>query len=87
MTDFISRDALRVSSLYGYEYVSLAEVRAAPPIRCRTCRWLAPMSQTTDFDGWSGTYRWDQCGRAGCPAHNQQVDPDRFGCVCHEVQP
>ena len=94
MTDLIDREALKVllwtkrpkddaSSVGTREFRLFCDgmcdmLDAAPRIVCRSCKHLF-----TGGDASEG--HWHECGRRGCPAYLESVDPDRFGCVCWEA--
>lgn len=96
--DLIRRDALRERllefremdkvPLFGGELECLltgdvfGSLDAAQPILCRTCRWMETVYRDDD-----SLNAYDRCGMVLNPVYPQRVDPDRFGCVCHEVQP
>jgi len=88
--DLIRRDALldefeRSDYIPSHELVPSGVWRmldAAQPILCRTCRWMETVYRDDD-----SLNAYDRCGMVLNPVYPQRVDPDRFGCVCHEVQP
>lgn len=59
------------------EAVTQSAIDSAPDVLCRTCRHLGVSGD--------GVSHWYICSRRGCPAWEQAVDAERFGCVCWEV--
>jgi len=66
--------------LYRLTDGAFVVVDAAQPILCRTCRWMETVYRDDD-----SLNAYDRCGMVLNPVYPQRVDPDRFGCVCHEV--